>query len=339
LNAAELSLAERSTTSLTPSPADKPHVPGPSIWPFVLALAIALILIGIVVDPKIVVTLGVVILVVALVGWTREKGGEHAEAPVLEPEQRAPKAPPIPANEGEAAATPTSDEELEEKYPRSVFLESATLGLGAVIGGLVTVPALGFALLPAFTKQHKVRVDLGPLDNFPESDNQWTIATFMTDPTVGEVSRQTAYIRNNGAVIHEGKPVPSLTIISNHCAHLGCPVQPAGPIDTTKTKTIHTTTGPVTLIPALPAGGFACPCHGGAYDQEGNRTAGPPVRSLDRFNYSIVNGHLFLEKPYSVGTVKGTGKHAEIWKYSQHNPGQHVDGIERFFYPVQPPAR
>ena len=29
--------------------------------------------------------------------------------------------------------------------------------------------------------------------------------------------------------------------------------------------------------------GFGCPCHGGAYDTEGNRTAGPPVRSLDRF--------------------------------------------------------
>jgi Rieske Fe-S protein len=328
---------------LTPSPDDTPHVPGPTIWPFVLAFGIAIALVGVIVDPKIVVPLGLAIVVVSLVGWSRESKAAHAEPVELEPEQRAPAEPAIPANEGEAAAAPTTDEELEEKYPRSVFLEAATLGLGGVIGGLVTVPALGFALLPAFTKQHKVSVDLGPIDNFPESSDQWTIATFMTDESVGEVSRQTAYVRNNGLTNVNGKQEPSFTIISNHCAHLGCPVQPAGPIDESKTKTIVTGSGKtkaaVTLIPALPAGGFACPCHGGAYDQEGNRTAGPPVRALDRFNFSIVNGHLFLEKSYSVAKVEGTGANAQIWKYARHNPGQPVSGIERFFYPIQPPGR
>jgi Rieske Fe-S protein len=318
---------------LTPSPADKPHVPGPSIWPFVLAVGIALVLVGVVVSPKIVVPLGIVILAIALIGWSRESSAAKSEVPELEPEQRAPKAAAVPANEGEAASAPATGEEAEEKYPRSVFLETATLGLGGVIGGMITVPALGFALLPAFTKQHKISVDLGPLDNFPESSSNWMIATFMTDPTVGEVSRQTAYIRNNGVV--DGKA--SLTILSNHCAHLGCPVQPAGPFEESKKKTVTTKSGEITLIPALPAGGFACPCHGGAYDQEGRRTAGPPVRSLDRFEYSIENGHVFLEKPYSVGKVEGDGAKAKIWKYALHNPGQHVDGIERFFYPVQPP--
>jgi menaquinol-cytochrome c reductase iron-sulfur subunit len=319
---------------LTPSPADKPHVPGPTLWPFVLAVGIALVLIGVIVSPEIVVPLGVVILAVALIGWARESAKRHAAAPELEPEQRAPTAPAIPADEGAAAAAPTEDEELETRFPRSVFLEGATLGLGGVIGGLVTVPALGFALLPAFTKQHKIRADLGPLDNFPQSDKDWTIATFMTDPSVGEVSRQTVYIRNNGSY----KGEPSFTIISNHCAHLGCPVQPAGLIQDTQTKHVKTASGDVTLIPTQPSG-FACPCHGGAYNTEGNRTAGPPVRSLDRFAYSIENGHLILEKPYSVGRVEGTGAQAKIWKYPLTNPGQHVDGIERFFYPVQPPGR
>ena len=325
---------------MTPSPADKPHVPGPSIWPFVLAVGIAVTLIGVIVDPKIVIPLGIAILVVALVGWSRESKTAQIETVELEPEQRAPA---VPTSEGEAAAAPTTDEESEEKYPRNVFLETATIGLGGVIGGLVTVPVLGFALLPAFTKQHKISVDLGPLENFPESTDQWTIATFMTDESVGEVSRQTAYVRNNGTTTVNGKPEPSFTIISNHCAHLGCPVQPAGPIDETKRKTIVTGSGKtraaVTLIPALPAGGFACPCHGGAYDQEGNRTAGPPVRALDRFNFSIVNGHLFLEKPYSVAKVEGTGGNAHIWKYTRANPGQPVAGIERFLYPIQPPGR
>jgi Rieske Fe-S protein len=323
------------------TPADKPHVPGPSIWPFVLAVGIALVLIGVIVSPRIVVPLGVVILVVALIGWTREKsGGAPTEVAELEPETRAPKAPPIPANEGDAAAAPTTDEELETKYPRSVFLEGSTLGLGAVIGGLVTVPALGFAVLPAFTKQHEIRADIGPVTGFPE--NEWIIATFMTDPTVGEVSRQTVYVRNNGAT-KDNKP--SFTVLSNHCAHLGCPVQPAGLIDENKTKTIKTgagkATNDVTLIPTAPSG-FACPCHGGAYDTEGRRVAGPPVRSLDRFQFSLLTvgneQHLILQKPF-CGKIEGEGANAKIWKYVQHNPGQPVDGVERFLYPVQPPSR
>ena len=61
------------------------------------------------------------------------------------------------------------------------------------------------------------------------------------------------------------------------------------------------------LTPAKPAG-FGCPCHGGQYDTEGNRTAGPPVRALDRYDYSIVNGHLILGCAYSVDKVKGDGQ-------------------------------
>ena len=58
------------------------------------------------------------------------------------------------------------------------------------------------------------------------------IATFLRDPAQGEVSRRTAYIRNNGAT-DKG---PSFTIISNRCAHLGCPVQPNGPVLDDRTK-------------------------------------------------------------------------------------------------------
>ena len=80
--------------------------------------------------------------------------------------------------------------------------------------------------------------------------------------------------------------------------------------------------------------GFGCPCHGGQYDTEGNRTAGPPVRALDRYNYSIVEGHLVLGSAYSVDKVKGTGKDAQIKKYPLHNPGQHVDGPEFWLWPI-----
>jgi Rieske Fe-S protein len=195
------------------------------------------------------------------------------------------------------------------------------------------VPALGFMVAPAFVGQHANAVDVGPLSDFPEG--QYTITTFLRDPAEGEVTRRTAYVRNNGLV----KGTPSFTIISNRCAHLGCPVQPGGPIFEDKKKTNRTGGGEeVTIIPMLPAGGFVCPCHGGAYDQEGNRTAGPPVRALDRYEFEIRDGHLVLLGTYSVAYVKDTGGNAKIKKYTLAGPGEHVDGIESWLYPIQPPS-
>ena len=114
-------------------------------------------------------------------------------------------------------------------YTREKFLEATTLGLGAVIGALVTVPVLGFTVLPAFLNQGRKDHDLGPLGLYPEGE--WQIATFPTKPEAGDVSRITVFVRYNGVVTHPEtkKDEPSFTILSNHCVHLGCPVQPNGP--------------------------------------------------------------------------------------------------------------
>jgi Rieske Fe-S protein len=224
-----------------------------------------------------------------------------------------------------------------ERFARSKFLEFSTLGIGGLIGGIVTVPVAGFAVLPAFLGQKHHRADLGPVSDFAEG--QWYISTFMTDPAEGEVSRRTAFVRNNGTLTVNGKPEPSFTIISNRCAHLGCPVQangPTGAILGMKTITEHTSSGEIRLEPVVPAG-FGCPCHGGQYDTEGNRTAGPPVRGLDRYAFEIKNGHLILLSTFSVAKVDGTGAQAKIHKYKSVGPGEHVDGWEQILYPLNPP--
>ena len=147
---------------------------------------------------------------------------------------------------------------------------------------------------------------------------------------IGEVSRRTAFIRNNGRT-DDG--IPSFTALFSRCVHLGCPVQPNGPIDEEARKDVNG----VELRPVL-AASFGCPCHGGLYDSEGNRSAGPPVRSLDRYEFSIVNGNLVLGRLFSVGNVEGTGAKARIAKYYKAYPGVHVDGIERFLYPLPTPG-
>ena len=311
---------------------DRPHLPPPSLWPVGFAVGIACILVGLIVDPLVVIPIGVAIVLVFGFLWARDATkGYRAPVPDLEPEVRRPgrPAPPLPAHVGEAAMP---EPEPGERFPRSKFLEFSTLGIGGLIGGIVTVPILGPMVANPFRKDKHGKLDLGPITDFPAGE--WRIATFMTNPAEGEVTRRTAYIRNNGDF--EGEP--SFTIISNRCAHLGCPVQPNGPVFDNKKQVEHMKDGnEVTLIPMLPAGGFGCPCHGGQYDQEGNRTAGPPVRALDRFEYEIDNGHLVLLGAYSVAKVVGTGADAKVYAYTQTGPGQHVDGPEGWLYPWQPP--
>ncbi len=118
------------------------HLPAPTIWPFAFAGAVALILLGLIVSYWATV-IGIVLAVVFGFLWirqvTREVRGE-----------------PEPVEEPVAAAAEPDEEEGEEgpaRYERSKFLEGATIGLGAAIGAIVTLPVLGFAVAPAFVGQ------------------------------------------------------------------------------------------------------------------------------------------------------------------------------------------
>jgi Rieske Fe-S protein len=300
---------------------DHPHVPGPSLWPVGFAVGVVVFMVGLIISWAIAAAGAIVALAFAFL-WVRDLTTGTALA----------HTPEVPAETATAAAdeddAELEDEESpEDRYSRSKFLEASTLGLGAVIGGIVTVPALGFMIAPSFLKQGTKDHDIGPLSDYPEG--KYVVATYMSDVTQGEVSRRTAYVRYNGPL--DGQP--SFTVISNHCAHLGCPVQPNGPLEESQKKQI----GDVTLIPAISIAGFGCPCHGGQYDTEGNRTSGPPVRALDRYSFSIRNGHLHLGHAFSVSHVDGVGSSAKIHKWTQAFPGEPVSGLESWLYPIQPP--
>jgi len=311
---------------------ETPHVPPPSLWPIGFAVGIACILIGLVVSTP-VAAVGAVLAIVFGFLWIRDVTTNVREpAPEVEPEARTARvAAAPPAGAGEDALPVMSDEEVAA-YPRSTFLSAATLGLGAVIGGVITVPVLGFAVLPSFTNQHEPNVDLGPLENFPEGE--FVIATYLEQPDIGEVSRRTMFVRNNGMAETPQGPSPSFTILFSRCVHLGCPVQPNGPVDDDAKKEVG---DHITLTPAQPSG-FGCPCHGGQYDTEGKRTAGPPVRALDRAEFSVREGNLWLGQYYSVGDVEGTGARARIAKYGHTSPGVHVDGVSAWLYPIEVPG-
>ena len=301
---------------------DQAHPPAPTLYPVGFAVGLACLLVGLIVSWPVVAVGGAIALFFGFL-WVRDLSGGMSRAEPPPPPEATPAAGAAPAVPVEAEST------YSERFPRNKFLEGATLGLGAVIGGVVTVPPLGLLVASSFEGAKFHDIDLGPLSEFPSG--KFVITTFVEDPKQGEVSRRTAYIRYNGLLT--GKP--SFTILSNRCAHLGCPVQPNGPVDAKPSRLVTDKAGNevLRLTPAQPAG-FGCPCHGGQYDTEGNRTAGPPVRALDRYEYSIKNGRLILGSAYSVDKVKGTGKDARIKKYPLHNPGQHVAGPEFWLWPI-----
>lgn len=302
---------------------DTPHVPGPSLWPIGFAIGVACLLLGLVIS-WIIAVIGAVIAIVFGFLWARGVTQDVREdVPEIEPETRAVAEQARAEQAAEAAAK--ANEPLPA-YSRSHFLSASTLGLGAAIGAIVTLPVLGFTVLPSFTNIEEDEADLGPIDNFPEGE--YIIASFLANAKQGEVSRRTAFVRNNGFT--DGGE-PSFTILYSRCVHLGCPVQPNGPIDEEGLKKVNG----VELRPVL-AQSFGCPCHGGLYDAEGNRRAGPPVRSLDRMTFSIKDRRLILGELYAVGNVSGTGASAQIARYPWSVPGTHVDGVEAWLYPIVP---
>ena len=316
---------------------EEPHLPPPTLWPIGFAIGIVVVLVGLIINPVLISSIGGAIAIVFAFLWARDATTElRGEAIVVEPERRELK------EAGEGRTAPPADQQgvalprvAETAVTRSRFLEGATLGLGGVIGGLITVPVAGFALLPSFLGQKQHKVDMGPVSDY--APGQWYVATFIVDPAEGEVSKRAAFLRNNG---NGPNGEPSFTIISNRCTHLGCPTQPNGPsgqqftgVATVKERTAN---GPLQLLPVIPAG-YGCPCHGSQFDVEGNRTAGPAVRALDRYEFEIDHGRLVLLSTYSVSKVVGTGAAAKIYKYKETGPGEHVDGPEDWLYPLQPP--
>jgi quinol---cytochrome c reductase iron-sulfur subunit, bacillus type len=299
---------------------EKPEHPALTVWPIGFAVGVACLLVGLIVSWWVAAIGGAIALVFGALWIADVLGGGHR----LEPQPAAPGTGSAPPGTPSALGEP-------ERFPRNRFLEGATLGLGAVIGAVVTIPPVVLALLPPFLKQSNSDIDVGPISDYPEG--QWVVTTFLMKPE--EVYRRTAYIRNNGTIRTSGRSVPSFTIISNRCAHLGCPVQPNGLVSN-KAQDVKTTEQTIMLIKVQGLSGFGCPCHGGQYDSEGNRTAGPPVRGLDRYEFSIKKGRLYLGKKYSVSRVDNTGANAEIHSYKLANPGVHVDGVEQILYPWSP---
>ena len=201
---------------------------------------------------------------------------------------------------------------------RGEFLTKATVGVGALVGAMIGVPVAGMALAPAVSGRKFEDIVVGKVADFKEGEYTKVVIEPNPDTPDGYVTQRVAFVRKNASNFEDKLTGEKggFTIVSNRCVHLGCPVTQSGSGDTAS---------------------FTCPCHGGSYDQDGDRQAGPPVRPLDRFSYREDNGELIVTGEYSLTPDGNKSKNPLGGKKDQlRGPGQHTGGPESLFYPLQP---
>jgi menaquinol-cytochrome c reductase iron-sulfur subunit len=150
---------------------------------------------------------------------------------------------------------------------RGFFMKMGILFNG-LVGAALTVPIVGY-LLSCITRgranAYLSWVSLGSVSQFPEGETR--LATFRNPyvtPTDGKTADTACWVRRI-----EGE---QFQVFAVNCAHLGCPVRWFQ-----QSKL------------------FMCPCHGGAYYQDGSRASGPPERGLFEYPYKVQDGLVTIQ--------------------------------------------
>jgi menaquinol-cytochrome c reductase iron-sulfur subunit len=220
----------------------------------------------------------------------------------------------VSESNGTSASTDAMSKPDKGDMTRGQFLTAASIGVGGLMGAMIAAPVAGMALSPAVKGTEFEAVPMGDIATFEKQPDTYVKVTLEPgkDEYGAYVRRRVAFVRYNKSgkdeiadkVMWKGDSQGKFSVVSNICAHLGCPVQQSGT-------------------------GFVCPCHGGAYDNVGQRTAGPPARALDRFMWEVRGDKLWAVGHYSV-SLDGE-------KQTFHGPGQHAGNLMgKLFYPVQP---
>jgi quinol---cytochrome c reductase iron-sulfur subunit, bacillus type len=151
-------------------------------------------------------------------------------------------------------------------HSRRAFLFRLSLILNGAVGAVLAVPIIGYLMGPALKKRSSEEswISLGPLSEFPEG--QTRLANFrnpVTTPWDGQTGDIPCWVRHIAG--------NDFQVFAINCAHLGCPVRWFAQSRL-----------------------FLCPCHGGAYYEDGARASGPPERGLFEYAHKIVAGNLMI---------------------------------------------
>lgn len=145
---------------------------------------------------------------------------------------------------------------------RRKLLSLTIQGVGLAIVGAVAGPALIHSLSPLLASEPAEDWNaLGNADEFPVGKVIKTTLSSSSELAPAKTDEKAVYVWR--------KSEEQFIVYSRACTDLGCPV---------------------TYDPG--SEWFYCPCHGGIFDKEGERKAGPPRAPLWRYQTRIRSGNL-----------------------------------------------
>jgi menaquinol-cytochrome c reductase iron-sulfur subunit len=156
----------------------------------------------------------------------------------------------------------------ENGISRRAALVNLGLFLNGIVAAILAVPIVRYVLSPVVRGRrpgYESWLSLGALEQFPLG--QTRLATYrnpVANVWDGATDDIACWVRNI-----DGR---NFQVFAVNCAHLGCPVR---------------------WFPQSSL--FMCPCHGGAYYQDGSRASGPPERGLFQYQYKIEDGKLLVK--------------------------------------------
>jgi len=170
-----------------------------------------------------------------------------------------------PANSTPNIDAPSSDAKAAA-HTRRAFLFKLSIMLNVAVGAVLAVPLFGYLLGPAMKKGSSAGawISLGGISDFPVGETR--LADFRSPAASfddGETAKVACWVRR----ISERQ----FQVFAINCAHLGCPVRWFA-----QSKL------------------FLCPCHGGAYYEDGSRASGPPERGLFEYQYKLAGDSLII---------------------------------------------
>jgi menaquinol-cytochrome c reductase iron-sulfur subunit len=163
---------------------------------------------------------------------------------------------------------------FDKRTNRRSFLMKALWGSGGLVGLLVSIPVIGALLAPLFRYTPAEWRKVGKVSDFQLGKT--VMVTFRNSdplPWSGKTSETASWLRKVSDT--------DFIAFSVNCRHLGCPVRWQEDAEI-----------------------FLCPCHGGVYNKDGSRAAGPPQLGLAKYKVRIQNEEVeILASPIPITTL------------------------------------
>jgi menaquinol-cytochrome c reductase iron-sulfur subunit len=160
---------------------------------------------------------------------------------------------------------------FSEKINRKSFIMKILVFISGLLGTVIAIPIVSALIAPLVRRTPPVWRQVGKISDFETGKTVMVRFRNSTPlPWSGKTSESAAWLRKISD--------KEFVAFSVNCTHLGCPVRWEADAEL-----------------------FMCPCHGGIYNKDGSRAAGPPPKGLVHYPVRLRNNEVeILTSPVPI---------------------------------------